>query len=499
MNLDAILSSPNLPSPPSTALQLLQLSKAVDSEVNDYVRVVRTDPALCGKLLKAANSPLFGARSEITTVERAVPMLGITSLTALTMGFSLSNDSIATGPLKQHYEQYWKQSVIQAVTAERIDVSASRDQRAERFMTGLMLDIGRLAMLKAEPAEYVRAIEESQTHQQELPEVESESFGFTHAHVGAELLSAWGLPESLIQIVRNHHLSEMALNSADGDSQACLFASAVGQYFCSAAKCDALRRLNETANQFYGLSESQVQTFLDDTRERLDTTCKLFSINPDEIPSPADLLAEANDQLIMISLRTQHAQSEAEIRRRELEQQNRDLREESIRDTLTGVFNRRFFEESLTKELSRATRTGKPIGLLFLDIDHFKNLNDTHGHLFGDLVLAQVAGIIERESRESDVVARYGGEEFVVLLTETTADGIDSVAERIRASVESLEVTRDGDSVPVTISIGAASSESPDDTPKALIGRADEMVYESKRAGRNRVTVYRPGTVAGAP
>jgi diguanylate cyclase (GGDEF)-like protein len=191
----------------------------------------------------------------------------------------------------------------------------------------------------------------------------------------------------------------------------------------------------------------------------------------------------------MISLRTQQAHSEAEDKRRELEQQNNELREKSIRDLLTGLYNRRFFEELLGKEFSRVKRTGQPIGLLFLDIDHFKRLNDTHGHQFGDRVLSTVAQCIERASRDSDVVARFGGEEFVVLLTNATTGSPEIVAERIRSSVESLELEQNGVRAPVTISIGAASSQEPDDSPQALIGRADEMLHQSKKSGRNCVSV----------
>jgi len=332
-----------------------------------------------------------------------------------------------------------------------------------------------------------------------VPDVEQQLFGFTHAHVGAELLSRWGLPESLIRGVRVHHACETTSPDVTSDVEVAMIASAAGEYFCTTSKGEALRRLNAVASRFYGLSEAGVQTFLDETKDRLDTTCGLFEINPDGIACPADLLAEANDQLVMISLRTQQAHSETEDKRRELEQQNYELREKSIRDPLTGLYNRRFFEELLGKEFSRVKRSGQPVGLLFLDIDHFKRLNDTHGHQFGDLVLSKVAQCIETASRESDVVARFGGEEFIVLLTDATTGSAEIVAERIRSSVESLELEQNAVRAPVTISIGAAFCDGPDDSPQALIGRADGMLYQSKESGRNCVSVSPdPGTPAAS-
>ena len=156
---------------------------------------------------------------------------------------------------------------------------------------------------------------------------------------------------------------------------------------------------------------------------------------------------------------------------------------------MTGLYNCRFFEELLGKEFSRIKRSGQPIGLLFLEIDHFKRLNDAHGHQFDDLVLSMVAQCIKAASRESDVVARFGGEEFVVLVTDGMAGSMEIVAERIRSSVESLELEQNGVRAPVTVSIGAASSKDCDDSPQALVGRADEMLYQSKNAGRNWVSV----------
>ncbi len=410
-------------------------------------------------------------------------------VTALTMGFSLTNESFASGSLKEHYDSYWKQSVVQAVIAERIDSSATRDERAERFMIGLMLDIGKLAILKTAPSAYEEVHEVSQNQLRDVTDVEQEMFGFNHAHVGAELLSRWRLPESLVRSVRGHHASETTSPDEARDVQVAMFASAAGEYFCGSSKGESLERLNLIASHFFDLSEAGVQAFLGEAKDRLDSTCGLFAINPDAIPSPGDLLAEANDQLVMISLRTQQAQSEAEDKRRELEQKNYELREKSIRDPLTGLYTRRFFEELLGKELSRVKRTGRPVGLLFLDIDHFKHLNDTHGQQFGDRVLATVAQCIERASRDSDVVARFGGEEFVVLLTDVTIGNTEIVAERIRSAVESLELERNGICAPVTTSIGAASTKDPDDSPQALVGRADEMLYRSKNSGRNCVSV----------
>ena len=161
----------------------------------------------------------------------------------------------------------------------------------------------------------------------------------------------------------------------------------------------------------------------------------------------------------------------------------------SSRDGLTGLANRRVFNDALEREIDRSARTGEIFGLLLVDIDHFKQVNDRHGHLAGDLVLKAVARLIEESFRSIDTVARFGGEEFAVILPNVSAAFLRHVAERARARIESsrIETTR-GLHVAVTVSIGTVCSrvQIPQDA-KALIEAADRKLYEAKRLGRNRV------------
>lgn len=156
---------------------------------------------------------------------------------------------------------------------------------------------------------------------------------------------------------------------------------------------------------------------------------------------------------------------------------------------MTGVFNRRAFDERLQMEAERATRTGSSLAILMLDIDKFKNFNDTYGHQIGDDCLINVAKVIEREARRTtDFAARYGGEEFSVILTETPVDAAMQVGERIRAAIEAMEFLVDGERVPVTVSVGACSATlGQGDDPKQVVASADQGLYAAKANGRNRV------------
>lgn len=173
---------------------------------------------------------------------------------------------------------------------------------------------------------------------------------------------------------------------------------------------------------------------------------------------------------------------------RQLKRRNQELEELSITDGLTGLRNRRHIMATLDQEFARAGRTGRPVAVLMLDVDGFKQLNDRLGHLAGDEVLIKIASAIRSAVRGVDYAARYGGEEFVVVLPETDQAAAHDVAERIREYVASSIAAGD-DSAPVTLSIGVAGYPANGASTADVLARADEALYRAKERGRNRVEV----------
>jgi two-component system, cell cycle response regulator len=168
------------------------------------------------------------------------------------------------------------------------------------------------------------------------------------------------------------------------------------------------------------------------------------------------------------------------------------LADRAARDGLTGLFNRRELDSRAAQAVALAARHGRPLSCLLLDIDHFKQVNDTHGHAAGDTVLLEAAQRIRNGCRISDIVGRYGGEEFVVLLPETDGSAAVEAADKLRALLADTPVTAGATSIPIRASIGVAAWSAAMRSPSALYAAADEALYRAKDLGRDRTELYAP-------
>jgi diguanylate cyclase (GGDEF)-like protein len=172
-----------------------------------------------------------------------------------------------------------------------------------------------------------------------------------------------------------------------------------------------------------------------------------------------------------------------------------ELNLQAMRDPLTGLYNRRQLEESLHREVLRARRVGSPVGVMVIDVDHFKRVNDTLGHEVGDSALRGVAEVLASCVREEDIACRAGGEEFVIILPGTGKTALRSRAEAVRKTIEQASIPAGDGMLKLTVSIGLASFPSFGDTGQSVLRVADVALYKAKAAGRNRVIM---GSAGGA-
>lgn len=247
-----------------------------------------------------------------------------------------------------------------------------------------------------------------------------------------------------------------------------------------------LRALDDTL--VFEIPEAAFHQHLSGTPGPLMALLRVFS---ERARHDLDSLVSANLKLQAQAEEMDRKNRELTETRRQLEQRNRDLERLSALDTLTQIANRRRFDAVLRQEWRRAVRDESHFSLLFCDIDYFKRFNDSYGHQAGDECLVRVAQAMEETlNRPADLVARYGGEEFIALLVDTDIEGARMLAERMRAKIESLQITNQASSVGpfLTVSLGVATVvPNPTLRPEDLVDLADRALYAAKAGGRNRI------------
>ncbi|MBN2804245.1 MAG: diguanylate cyclase [Deltaproteobacteria bacterium] len=159
----------------------------------------------------------------------------------------------------------------------------------------------------------------------------------------------------------------------------------------------------------------------------------------------------------------------------------------TIIDGLTNIYNKRYFMENIQRELARSSRHSRPLSLIMFDIDFFKKINDTYGHLAGDTILQDLSAVVKNRMRKDEILARYGGEEFAVILPESNLESAVNLAENIKSSIENHRFLFEKAPIPVTVSLGVACTSGEIDTEQEFIKMADQKLYQAKQEGRNRV------------
>lgn len=251
-----------------------------------------------------------------------------------------------------------------------------------------------------------------------------------------------------------------------------------------------LRHLTWQTNMIASGDFTQRVDFMGEFSESFNAMVMQLDQTLKELMKKEKELSQANEELI----REIDVRKQTEVALRESE---KALRLQAIMDSLTGLYNRRHFYELAESEISRSLRYSRPLSVMMCDIDFFKRINDAFGHLSGDVVLKMVAEILKKELRATDIPARYGGEEFIVLLPEASASEAATIGERLRKQMENTTAQAEHRQISVTASfgvsdyLGKSTSETLERILSEFISSADQALYMSKKAGRNRVTVYK--------
>ena len=482
---DLLTGTKNLPSLPGIAVRLLEAFQADEPDMNEIGEILSTDPALVSKILKIVNSSFYSLPSKITTVKHAINMMGLKAVQNLALSFSLISKFKAKKTAEFDYVGFWKDSLMGAISAKYLTEKIANHLSEDTFFLGLLQDIGLLTVGHGF----------SEKHQQILKKIENEQFspieaetiviGVNHMEIGEYLIKSWGLPRHFYKPIGYHHSPDKVSSDQDDInilSKILHLSSLYIEFFKNDQPMDALEIINIWINQ-YGFGDVIGLDAIKDINEQARIIFALFEF---------DFKGEADYAEFLEQARTKLAELSTEMINDTIEQKHdiEVLRKEVGKDSMTHLNNHERFRELLKQEMSRTERYDIELSVIMCDIDDFKSINDTYGHLAGDRVIKAVASSMKEQLRESDLIARYGGEEFSLILPHTSSDSAFEVAERLRKKIDALKIKYEKQEISLTMSFGVASCDQNENiSMDDLIERADNALYAAKSAGKNRTHV----------
>jgi diguanylate cyclase (GGDEF)-like protein len=479
-----IRQCPSLPSLPAIALQVIELVQNENVDIAEIARIISKDPALSSKILRTVNSSFY-ARSSISTISHALVILGLQSVKTLVLGFSLVTRLSQNRPKSFNHLSYWRRSTYAATAARILSGKLQLVQQEECFLAALLGDIGELVLDQVLPDQYSEIHESVSSHEQ-LAEAEQQVLGIIHADATQVLAELWKLPPILAVPMSSHHrpqdVSDPLLRRL---TQVVRLAGRCADVFVDQDAAAAIASVRKMSLENHRITEADCDAMLDQIGTRTKEVAALFKVNISETASYEAILKKANETLVDLTLRTQHQAAT-------LEQQNIQLKAAATTDALTGLANRAQFDQFLTEQFTVAAGNRQPLSMLLIDVDHFKRVNDRHGHPVGDQVLRAIGKLLKGAARVQDLAARYGGEEMSLIMPSTTRGTAAAIAESIRRAIAAKPIPCQELAVPVTISVGVASFElgGPLREPAHLIKAADMAMYAAKSGGRNCVKIF---------
>ncbi len=504
INIQELISEKiRLPSPPAIAIRILDMVRKDDFSFSDLAQIIESDPALVAKILKVANSSYYNFARKVTSIEMALSVLGTHAVKNIALSFVICSDIKRRVENGFNFDLYWRRAITSAVAAD-LTAALVGFRSPDVFVTALLQDIGIIVFNASFPEHYQLTMNENLASPAPLYELEEHCYGFGHHELGAELLLRWQLPEGICIPIRYHHRLDPVPEQYRKQVEILRLSDCLASIYHGNKSVDKVGEVRKMLKAKFGIQGEAVDKLIDEVASKSLEILASFDIPAGSMQPFSLILQEANEELSnlntsyeLLVIELKQAKEKAEKLANELHSANVTLHELAFRDALTGLYNHRFFQEAMEKELDRSKRYQRDFSLIIFDIDHFKKVNDTYGHPAGDRVLAAIARASEQSVRGADIIARYGGEEFAIIMPETDFISATAVAERLRGNIENLDIEVDGTIIKATVSAGYTSYSHSAKIPNkgAIIGMADKALYIAKQSGRNKVQAMKfPGT-----
>jgi diguanylate cyclase (GGDEF)-like protein len=474
----------NLPSLPAVALKIIDLAGKADTNLTQINHYISLDPVLAAKIVKTANSPLYKSRHPISNISQAVSMLGTHGVMTVALSFSLMDSLMKHSREKLDLASssvFWRRSITSALASRALGKRLGMTMLDDLFLAGLLQDIGILALYAILPDTYPSIFSSAANHDA-LFKTECETFGIGHDELGAALLERWKLPTYISNACR-YSQNVLKNPSRIGINECVATSGYVADYFLAPGEKEKVTVVIDTARAYLDLDEHALIEVLEDMKDELHHVEDLFEIS---ILDPVHLSSIVDEARELLTMRTL-------IKVRELE-------DKIQHDGLTGAHNRAYFNDTFQCEFLLSSQQGLPLSLAMIDIDNFKTVNDTYGHIAGDGVLVAVVKAISGQIRQTDILCRYGGEEFALILPGTPLAASRAILTRVKDSIAAIAYKLDtSHTIHITASIGLAvnmDKEKSFDTYRDMLEAADCALYAAKHGGRNRITEWNPALVS---
>jgi diguanylate cyclase (GGDEF)-like protein len=489
--LAALQKAGHLPSVPSVVLEVLRVARNQEANTEELAAVISLDPALTANILKLSNSALLGRSCEIVNLKRACAQLGFNTVKLWALSFAVVEWLEDPRTEGFDYDGYWRRGVFRAVSAKLISETAAPELAEEAFITGMLSRIGQLVLACCQPSGY-KAVQAASRESCATPEIERNVLGYTTDELSVAFLRFWGLPALIYQAVHGAQQSEQIREDLPAATRKLARSLAVAlrceALVSRANKAEALAELQQSAKGFFGLEPAAIEQLLAQADQHTNEITQVLPAGSTRSDT-AVVVRGAQVDVLRQTIELLRDAVIHEQRATQLEFENSLLALKARTDSLTGLANRGALQSALDGNSSRTTGHCAPrVGLLMIDIDHFKQVNDNYGHQAGDQVLQMIARTLRESTRSDDLAARYGGDEFAVLMPRSSAEGLKRAAERLRAEISKLCIATSKGPLSVEVSIGGSHAEiiGTPISPHELIEYADRFLYAAKKCGRDR-------------
>ncbi len=476
-----------LPTLPSVALEVVNLSRREDIDMHDLAVLISRDPAMSARVMRLANSALYKRRHGISTVRDAVMTLGVKAVKLAALSFALTSVAEPADDLDGYDIQlFWRRALIQSVVARVLCTELDLAFTEEAATGALLMDLSIPVLVRVGGENYRPVISEMIVGHPNW-ELEQTVLGVSHVDLGRVLMTAWSLPVRLADAVACHHSPERLPETSSPDlialTQVLNLAHQAATFFM-VQDPTLLKGFEDSLKQWFNRDVETATKILGQLDAPIKEFAQVVRVQFAHGENFSEILEMARQQLFEISM---SAAADAEDQKGQVA----ELTKVASIDQLSGLANRRGLDEAMAKEWKARTSQEfpDPLGVLVIDIDKFKLVNDTHGHAAGDKVIQAVAKAVREGVRATDSVYRWGGEEFLVLAPGASGASLRALGERVRRVVERTVVDIGGQTLAVTVSVGtSAQVTDPAGTePTVLFKAADVALYRAKEGGRNRV------------